>query len=193
MTNILLKAEGISKGFPGVQALSDVDFDIQRGEVHVLLGENGAGKSTLVKILTGVYPKDDGKIFINEKEVDFRSPQDAMHLGISVIHQELSIAPHLDIAKNIYLGQFPNRWGKIGQAIGWIDWRKVYNDSEKLLQDLDIDLDVRILASDIPTSKAQMVEIARALSMENRIIFMDEPTSSISLAEQEELFKRSGS
>jgi ribose transport system ATP-binding protein len=184
----LLKAEGICKNFPGVQALDNVDFDLRPGEVHVLLGENGAGKSTLVKILTGVYSKDSGTIQLSGNEVDLKSPQDAMRLGISVIHQELNIAPHLDVAQNIYLGRLPCIGGRLGEILGWVDWPKVYQDSKNILEDLEIDLDVHTLAGTIPTSKAQMVEIARALSMDSRVIFMDEPTSSISLTEQEELF-----
>jgi ribose transport system ATP-binding protein len=187
---LLLKAEGIYKNFPGVQALDNIDFDLRPGEVHVLLGENGAGKSTLVKILTGVYSKDSGTIRINGKEEDLKRPQDAMHLGISVIHQELNIAPHLDVAQNVYLGRLPCLGGRLGEILGWVDWPKVYQESKNVLEDLEIELDVHTLAGTIPTSKAQMVEIARALSMDSRIIFMDEPTSSISLAEQEELFRQ---
>jgi len=155
-----------------------------------LLGENGAGKSTLVKILTGVYQKSSGKIYINDEEVEIRSPHDAMLLGISVIHQELSIASHLNVAQNVFLGRLPSTGGPLGELLGWVDWPKVYADSKKLLKDLGIDLDVHTLAGNISTSQAQMVEIVRALSLDNRIIFMDEPTSSISLADQEELFRQ---
>lgn len=186
----ILRAEHISKAFPGVQALKDVDFDLRPGEVHALLGENGAGKSTMVKILTGVYIKDGGTIWLNGKKVDFQSPIDAMQMGISVIHQELSLAPHLDVARNIYLGRFPSRWGTWGESLGLVDWNQVYKDTETILEDLGVQVDPHDLARDLPASKAQMVEIARALSMNSRIVFMDEPTSSLSLAEQEDLFDK---
>ncbi len=174
----ILRAEGISKTFPGVQALKEVDFDLYAGEVHALLGENGAGKSTLVKILTGVYIKDKGSIWMNDQRVNFQSPLDAMQLGISVIHQELSLAPHLDVASNIYLGRFPSKGGFLGKSFGWIDWGSLYKRAQEMLTDLSIQVDPHDLAGDLSASKAQMVEIARALSIDSRIIFMDEPTSS---------------
>lgn len=186
----ILKAEGIIKDFPGVRALDNVDFNLLPGEVHALLGENGAGKSTLVKILTGVYNKDKGTVWVNNEPVVFQSPLDAMHLGISVIHQELNLVPHLDVARNIYLGRFPYKWGVLGNYLGLIDFATLYKQTESLLENLSIQVDSHYLAGDLSASKAQMVEIARALSMDNRIIFMDEPTSSISLGEQEELFTK---
>jgi ribose transport system ATP-binding protein len=191
MTNeFILRAEGISKVFPGVQALDNVDFDLRPGEVHALLGENGAGKSTLVKILTGVYSLDQGKIWINELLARFHSPLDAMNKGISVIHQELSLAPHLNVGCNIYLGRYPMKWGKLGERVGWIDWKTLYKNAQDLLEDLGISVSLHEPAGYLPASKAQMVEIARALSVDSRIIFMDEPTSSLSLVEQEELFNK---
>src|SRR5271157_2966659 len=186
----ILKAEGIIKDFPGVRALKDVDFNLRPGEVHVLLGENGAGKSTLVKILTGVYKNDRGSIEVNGQKAEFHGPLDAMRLGISVIHQELSLTPHLDVACNIFLGRFPVKGGRLGEYLGWIDWETLYKQTATILEDLDIPVDPHRLAGDLPASKAQMIEIARALSMNSRIIFMDEPTSSLSLAEQEELFRK---
>jgi ribose transport system ATP-binding protein len=190
MSEFILTADGITKNFPGVRALDNVDFDLRPGEVHALLGENGAGKSTLVKILTGVYGKDQGTIKVNGQKVDFQSPLDSMRLGISVIHQELSIAPHLDVGRNIFLGRFPTKWGGVGASLGLIDWKLLYKNAGTVLNELAIDINPRQLAGELTTSKAQMVEIARALSMENRIIFMDEPTSSLSQAEQEELFEK---
>lgn len=186
----VLRAAGISKSFPGVQALNNVDFELRPGEVHALLGENGAGKSTLVKILTGVYSKDRGTIWVNNQKVEFQNPLDAMRLGISAIHQELSLVPHLDVAHNIYLGRLPIRHGLLGQILGWIDSQALYSRTKAILADLDIPVDPHDLAGDLPASKAQMVEIAHALSIDNRIIIMDEPTSSLSLREQEELFQK---
>lgn len=186
----VLRATGISKSFPGVQALKNIDFEVRPGEVHALLGENGAGKSTLVKILTGVYSKDTGTIWLNNQEVEFQSPLDAMRLGISVIHQELSLAPHLDVAHDIYLGRLPINGSILGEIVGWIDSQTLYDKTKVVLEDLGIQVDPHDLAGDLPASKAQMVEIARALSIESRIIFMDEPTSSLSLGEQEELFEK---
>ncbi len=186
----VLRAKGISKTFPGVQALKNVDFEVRPGEVHALLGENGAGKSTMVKILTGVYSKDTGKIWLNNQEVEFQNPLDAMRLGISVIHQELSLAPHLDVAHDIYLGRLPIKGGLLGKVVGWIDSKALYDRTKVVLADLGIQVDPHDLAGDLPASRAQMVEIARALSIESRIIFMDEPTSSLSLGEQEELFEK---
>lgn len=181
-------ARNIVKEFPGVRALNGVDFDLKPGEVHALLGENGAGKSTLVKILSGVYHYDEGELILQGEEVKLSSPIDALEKGIACIYQELSLAPHLDVATNMYLGRFPSVGGFVGESLGIVNWKKVYKDAKEKLAELHIDVNPRTIASHLPASKAQMVEIARALSMNSKIVIMDEPTSSLSLSQQEELF-----
>ncbi|MBE3578760.1 MAG: sugar ABC transporter ATP-binding protein [Caldanaerobacter subterraneus] len=182
MGEVLIRMENISKEFPGVKALKNVNFEIKKGEVHALVGENGAGKSTLIKILSGVYSKDSGKIYFDGREVEINSPKEAQQLGISVIHQELNLCLHLTVAQNIFLGrEFVKN--------GVIDEKKQNEEAKKILEKLNVNIDPAEYVKNLSVSQQQMVEIAKAISMEAKVIIMDEPTSAISEKETEELFK----
>ncbi|MCG0278880.1 MAG: sugar ABC transporter ATP-binding protein [Thermanaeromonas sp.] len=185
MREPFLKLRGICKRFPGVVALDNVDLDVYSGEIHVLLGENGAGKSTLIKILTGAYQKDAGEIIIDGKEVQIRTPREALQLGISCIYQELNLIPHLSVAENIFLGREP----KLLPALGIIDLKDRYKRSAALLKELGCAVSPGVKVKDLGLGKQQMVEIAKALSLNARLVIMDEPTSSLSEKEVEELFR----
>ncbi len=180
-TQPVISMRGIHKTFGGVQALKDVGFDIYAGEVHALFGENGAGKSTLIKIITGVYQPDSGEILLDGKPVQFANPRDAQSAAIAAIYQEPNLFPDLDIAENIYVGRQPKKAGRI-------DWAQMYKDAEALLESLGLRLDVRTKARSLSVAQQQMVEIARALSLNARVLIMDEPTSSLTLSEVEDLF-----
>jgi ribose transport system ATP-binding protein len=183
-TEPLLRTEGISKSFPGVQALDNVDFEVYPGEILGFVGENGAGKSTLVKILSGVYHKDQGTIWLNGNEVTPRSPQESQNLGISTIYQELALVPHLTVAENIYLNREPRRV----PAIGMVDFRKMNRQAEEILHDLGADVPVNRQVRELPVAAQQMVEIAQAVSQNAGLIQMDEPTSALSSKEVDALF-----
>jgi ribose transport system ATP-binding protein len=179
----LLRVEGVTKRFPGVVALDGVSFELRKGEVHALVGENGAGKSTLMKILSGVYRPDEGTIFYRGKPVTFRDATEAQHAGISIIYQELNLIPHLSVAQNIFIGREPMRWGFV------LDEGKMNRDATELLAKLHITIDPTVILKSLPLSKQQMVEVAKALSYDSDILIMDEPTSALSEAEIDELFK----
>jgi ribose transport system ATP-binding protein len=177
----VLQMRGICKQFPGVVALNDVALELQGGEVHVLLGENGAGKSTLVKILSGAVEKDAGEILLAGQRVELAGPDHARRLGISIIYQELTLVPHLSVAENIFLGKAPRRWGLV-------DWRRMRAEAERLLHGLGQTIDVRRAAGGLGLAQQQMVELARALTDEARVLVMDEPTSTLTGVEVEQLF-----
>ena len=179
----LLRLEGVKKSFGVVHALKGVDFELLTGEIHALLGENGAGKSTLIKILGGIHPLDAGRIIINGKTADIRSVADADSHGIRIIHQELSLAPNLSVAENIYLGR-ETTW------FGFLNRKKLFAQAEQLITTLGFTeiRDVQATVSDLSVAHQQLVEIARALSCQARILVLDEPTSSLSEAETEFLF-----
>ena len=179
----LLQMRGISKVFPGVVALDAVDFELRRGEVHVLVGENGAGKSTLMKILAGAFGRDGGQILIDGRPVEIRSPRDAKALGISVIYQELNLVPHLSAAENVFLGKEPGRWP------GLVDRRRMIHEAGRLLAGLGVTFDPRTAVRDLGIAEQQMVEVARSLSDRARILVMDEPTSALMESEIERLFE----
>jgi ribose transport system ATP-binding protein len=178
----ILEMRGIRKVFPGVVALSNVDFDLLPGEVHALVGENGAGKSTLIKIISGLYQRDDGTIRVNDKEVDFKSPADAIAERIKVVYQELDLVPTLSVAENVFLGSYPR--GRYGS----VDWRALRRQTTQLLASLGLDIDPQTPVGQLRVAEQQLVEIARALSRQAQIIVMDEPTSALSPAEVENLF-----
>ena len=186
MADKLLSMKGICKYFPGVKALQDVDFDLVSGEVHALLGENGAGKSTLMKVLGGIYPIDGGKIYINGKQVQINSVRDAHKHGISIIHQEIVLVPHLTIAENIFLGREP--LNKLKMVDKWA----MFSDAQKLLDDFHLGISSDILVSKLTVAQQQMVEIIKAVSFHSSIIVMDEPTSSLSDKEVKFLFETIG-
>lgn len=179
-----LQMEGIFKAFSGVQALDDVELKVYKGEVLALLGENGAGKSTLMKILSGVYTKDEGSIFINEEKVDIKGIKQAEKLGISIIHQELSVLPNLKIYENIFLGneKYKGIFNKLDK-----DYMKA--ESKKLLSTIGFTIDEDTLVKDINIGEMQMIEIIKAISKKSKLIIMDEPTTALTEVETERLFK----
>jgi ribose transport system ATP-binding protein len=179
----LLSLSGVSKEFPGVKALNNVHFDLNQGEVHALVGENGAGKSTLMKILSGIYKKDSGEISYQGKQVNVTSPLEAHHLGISIIHQELNLMPHLTVAENIFIGRENRR--KVRPFLNKASQNKA---AAELLAELSLNLDPKTLVGSLTIAKQQMVEIAKAVSYRGEVIIMDEPTSSLTPAETESLF-----
>lgn len=182
-TAVLLQMEGIFKSFPGVQALSDARFELRRGEVHALVGENGAGKSTMMKILGGIYHKDAGRIILEGKEVEISSPRNAQNRGISIIHQELNLMPHLTVAQNIFIGREPR-----AKAAFMVDDKSTNQQAETLFKMLNLQLDPTTKVADLTVAKQQMVEIAKALSFNAKILVMDEPTAALTDTEIEELF-----
>ena len=179
----LLALKGIDKSFPGVKALSGAALNVYPGRVMALVGENGAGKSTMMKVLTGIYQKDAGTQNFLGKEVTFNGPKSSQEAGIGIIHQELNLIPQLTIAENIFLGrEFVNR-------LGCIDWKKMYAEADKLLARLNISYSSHRLVGDLSIGDQQMVEIAKVLSFESKVIIMDEPTDALTDTETESLFK----
>lgn len=177
-----IQLRNIVKMFPGVRALDGVSLDVREGECHALCGENGAGKSTLIKIMTGAHKRDEGNYLLDGEEVHFKSPREAIELGVSCVYQELSIVPGLDVAKNLFIGNLPVKSGRV-------DYKKLYSESEEILKELDMPVSARALAGTLSVGQQQMIEIGRALTRRARLIIMDEPTSSLSEAETETLFK----
>lgn len=182
MNNYLVEMTNIVKKFYGITVLNDVDFRLHKGTVHALMGENGAGKSTLVKVLAGIHKKDAGTIKIDGKAVEIDSPALARELGIAMIHQELSPIGEMTIAENIFLGREPNRFG-------FVDFKTLFKKTEELLAQLKIPLNPKTKMKNLRVADQQMVEIAKAISQNARIVIMDEPTSSITDKEVESLFK----
>jgi ribose transport system ATP-binding protein len=180
---VILEMHGISKSFPGVQALKGVDFILHRGEIHGLVGENGAGKSTLMNILTGILHSDTGIITLKGKSVNIENPRQAQIMGISIVHQELSVLPNLTAGQNIFLGREPRL-----PVHFLVDWKNLYYLAKEQLKKLNLDIDPQILLSELSVAQRQMVEIARALSFKADIIVMDEPTSTLTGMEVENLF-----
>ena len=178
----VLEMRNIHKSFPGVRALQAVDFNLQEGEIHALMGENGAGKSTLIKVLTGVYEKDEGEIFLkgNDKAVVIKSPQDAQNLGISTVYQEITLCPNLSVAENMYIGRT--------KGVG-MNWKQMNEGADKILQSLDIPAKATQQLSSCSIAIQQMVAIARAVDMECKVLILDEPTSSLDESEVQKLFK----
>ena len=180
-TTPILAMRGIGKSFPGVKALAGVDFTLRKGEVHALMGENGAGKSTLIKLLTGVYERDQGQIIFDGREINPHSPLEAQHLGISTVYQEINLIPTLSVAENIFLGRQPMKGGAI-------DWAKIKEGAEKALARLNIHLDVRQQLSAYSIAIQQMVAIGRAVDISAKVLILDEPTSSLDTQEVSQLF-----
>lgn len=181
--NIILRAENITKKFAGVTALNRVSLDVHRAKVNVIVGENGAGKSTLMKILSGVYPEYEGTLLLNGEEVNFSSPKDAMGNGIAIIHQELNLIPYLSITANIFLGR------EIVDSFGMLDFKKMNQMTTALLERLECDVPPNTLVAKLRVGQQQQVEIAKALLEEAKVVIMDEPTSAITDAEVEVLFR----
>lgn len=184
MADLLVAMEGIDKSFPGVHALDQCKFDLRAGEVHALVGENGAGKSTLMKVLAGIYERDAGRILYKGAEVEIPSPRAALKLGISIIHQELNLMPHLSVAQNIFIGREPRRGLRF-----ILDEKAVIEKAQVLLDRLHLRIDPRARVSDLTVAKQQMVEIAKALSYNSEVLIMDEPTAALTETEIEDLFR----
>jgi ribose transport system ATP-binding protein len=184
MNAMLVVMEEIEKTFPGVHALNQAHFELRAGEVHALVGENGAGKSTLMKVLAGVYAKDAGRILYRGQEVDIPNPRAAQTLGISMIHQELNLMPHLTLAQNIFVGREPR------QGVRFVlDEKEINAKTQALFDSMRLRLDPRTRVADLTVATQQMVEIAKALSFDSQVLIMDEPTAALTEAEIEELFR----
>jgi len=179
---LILEMQQVSKHYPGVQALKNVDFDLAGGEVHALVGENGAGKSTLMKILAGAIPYDDGSITVGDETVSNWDPQEAQRHGIAIIYQEFNLVPYLNVAQNIFLGREQGRKGVI-------DYNSLYHEAARFMGQVSQEIDVRQQVRRLSAAQKQLVEIARALSMDAKILVMDEPTSSLSKYEKDLLFQ----
>lgn len=184
MPDYLLEMKDISKAFPGVQALKGVNINLEEGEVHALLGENGAGKSTLIKILGGIYPSDTGEVYINGEKADIKNPNDAKEKGISIIHQEICLAGNMTISENIFLGREPisNNLTKS------VNFKLMNEKTQEILDRLGLNLSPQMVVEELSIAQQQMVEIAKAISFNSKIIVMDEPTASLTDAEVEKLF-----
>lgn len=180
----LWTAQGITKTFPGVKALDNVSIDLFPGEVHALLGENGSGKSTLAKVFAGVYPPEEGKIFFHGQQMQFNNPMEARRSGIATIYQEFSLVPTLSVAENIYLGDY-----KVLPRSGMIDWRSIRNSATAVMDELGLDIDPDAIVRGLSVAEQQLVEIAKAISMESSLLIMDEPTAALGLLEAEQLMK----
>ncbi|MCK2085858.1 galactose/methyl galactoside ABC transporter ATP-binding protein MglA [Aeromonas sp. 3925] len=178
----LLEMIDVSKSFPGVKALDNVNLRVRPHSVHALMGENGAGKSTLLKCLFGIYEKDQGKIFFKGEEINFTSSKEALENGVSMVHQELNLVLQRTVMDNMWLGRYPTK--------GWfIDHGKMYDDTRRIFDELDIDIDPRVKVGTLSVSQMQMIEIAKAFSYDAKIVIMDEPTSSLTEKEVNHLFK----
>lgn len=185
MSNVLLEMKNIHKRFPGVYALKGAELVIRKGEVHGLLGENGAGKSTLMKILGGVQGQDEGEIFVEGTNYGIITPDKAKEIGIGFVHQELNLSESLTVAENIYMGRLPYK----NNLLKIIDFNKLYSDTEKILNKLNVDINPRDLVETLPTAKKQMIEIAKAISLDAKVIIFDEPSTSLSEKDVENLFR----
>ncbi|EOD57064.1 galactose/methyl galactoside ABC transporter ATP-binding protein MglA [Aeromonas molluscorum] len=178
----LLEMIDVSKSFPGVKALDNVNLRVRPHSVHALMGENGAGKSTLLKCLFGIYEKDQGKIFFKGQEINFTSSKEALENGVSMVHQELNLVLQRTVMDNMWLGRYPTK--------GWfVDHGKMYEDTKHIFDELDIDIDPRVKVGTLSVSQMQMIEIAKAFSYDAKIVIMDEPTSSLTEKEVNHLFK----
>ena len=181
--DVVLQMTDICKEFPGVKALDHVSLTVRRGTVHALMGENGAGKSTLMKCLFGIYAKDSGQIFLEGKEVNFKSAKEALESGVAMVHQELNQALKRNVMDNLWLGRYPKIAGIM------VNEKKIYEDTQKVFKELGIDVNPKRIMSTMPVSQRQMVEIAKAISFHSKVIVFDEPTSSLTEEEVEHLFK----
>lgn len=182
MAEYILELKGITKLFPGVKALDDVDFQIGAGEIHALMGENGAGKSTLIKVITGVHQPNAGSMFLDGKKVSFKTPRDAQAAGVAAIYQHVTAYPHLTVTENIFMGHEKRKYG-------FLQWGVMHKEAQALIETLDADFHATDLMGTLSVAQQQMVEIAKALSMNARIIIMDEPTAALTRGETERLYE----
>ena len=177
-----IRAEHITKNYPGTVALDDVSLSFESGKIHAFVGKNGSGKSTLLKIFAGAELRTTGKIMLNDKEVSFLNPAEACSVGIATVFQELSLIPSISVAENIFIGRLPTKKNHL------VDWKRIYSEAEKILQSLGIDIDPRKNVSELPISQRQLVEIAKAMSHNPQVLQLDEPTSALSRSEVDRLF-----
>lgn len=182
MDNILLKIDGITKSFPGVKALDNVSLEIKKGSVHALVGENGAGKSTLIKILAGIFEADSGQIVLDSVERNFKTPHEAQMAGISVVHQEFKLSEPLTVAENIFLGHLIYKRGLV-------DWKAMRAKTREMMKELDIDIGADEIVSGLSVAKKQIVEICKAINLNAHLLIMDEPSATLTVKEQEIMFK----
>ena len=182
MSDTILELRDITKIFPGVRALDKVKFTLKRGEIHALMGENGAGKSTFIKVITGVHQAEEGEMLLDGEKVQFKGTRDAQKAGIAAIYQHVTAYPHLSVAENIFMGHHKKKFGLV-------QWGQMYAEADKLLQELNADFNSRTAMGNLSVAQQQMVEIAKALSMNARILIMDEPTAALTKRESEELYR----
>ena len=182
MAETILQLRGITKIFPGVKALNNVQFDLKAGEIHALMGENGAGKSTFIKVIMGVHQAEEGEMLLYGKPVQFKNTKDAQKAGIAAIYQHVTAYPHLTVAENIFVGHLKKKHGLV-------QWKEMYAEADELLQELNADFTSRELMGNLSVAQQQMVEIAKALSLKAQIIIMDEPTAALTKRESEELYR----
>lgn len=178
----IVKMTGISKAFPGVKALNRVNLTVKKGEVHGLVGENGAGKSTLIKILMGAYQKDEGQIFVDGQEVEITGPSVAKQLGLGAVYQEITLAPHLSVGENFFLGKLPTK-------NGLVDWATVNSVARETLEQLDLDIDPRLRLKDLTVAQQEMVAIAKMVHERAKLVVFDEPTALLTTEETDQLFE----
>ena len=183
MSEIKLELKNISKSFPGVKALDGVNIALRKGTVHAVMGENGAGKSTLMKIINGLYQRDEGQVILDGKEVHFSGPMESQAAGIAMIYQELNFFPELSIAENIFMKRQPTKGGHV-------DWKKMMEMAKKILDENDLPYDPKTKIKELPIASIQMLEIVKAVAFKAQVIIMDEPTSSISNKEVDMLFEK---
>ncbi len=182
MSEPILELRGITKIFPGVKALDKVQFSLRPGEIHALMGENGAGKSTFIKVIMGVHQAEEGEMLLDGQPVHFKSTRDAQKAGIAAIYQHVTAYPHLSVAENIFTGHLKKRFGMV-------QWKEMYQEADRLLGELNADFNSKALMGNLSVAQQQMVEIAKALSLNARIIIMDEPTAALTKRESEELYR----
>ncbi len=183
MSDYIVEMKNITKTFPGVRALSNVNLSVKKGEVHALVGENGAGKSTLIKILTGAYQKDGGTITFDGKDVDIKNPHFSKSIGIHAVYQDITLAQHLSVGENFFLGELPMN------SPFTVDWKKVYSAAGEVLESLDLHIDPHTTVKKLPVAQQEMVAIAKALYEKSKLMIFDEPTALLTNEESEELFK----
>lgn len=181
-SELILQVSGVSKRFGGVHALENVDFDVRYGEVHALVGENGAGKTTLINVLGGIVERDSGRMVFKGQEVNFIRPTNSIQAGIGVIHQELAMMPALNVVENVYMGRMPTKLGRIS-------WKKAEQDTRAMLDQVGLEINPRVEVNKLSISQRQLIEIAKALSMNASLLIMDEPNSSLAESESERLFE----
>ena len=181
MSEYVLELKGITKIFPGVKALNNVQFQLKPGEVHALMGENGAGKSTFIKVITGVHKAEEGEMYLFGEKVDFKGPKDAQEAGIAAVYQHPTSYPHLTVAENIFMRRQPKK-------NGMIDWKRMNQMAQAIIDEIDINIRPTDIVNTLTVAEQQMVEICKAVSLNSKILIMDEPTSALTDSETQKLF-----